>query len=420
MQDFGGAGTAALRLHEGLTQIGANNTFFVQNIGKWKTKTTLLSQAHPSAKNKKFISPEWSAFQARNKQALSQYPNRPSGLEMFSVPWSATNLKYISDIANADIINLHWISGTLDISDNINYLKNKKIVWTLHDMNPFTGGCHYSGSCHEYQNHCGKCFQLGSKDINDLSFNIWKMKKSAYRLLDITVVSPSQWLADCAKKSTLFSSFPVHVIPYGLPTDVFKPYPQNPIRESLKIPDKSFVILFGADSLNNARKGFRYLLQALEVLKKEHEQDNIILAVFGRSTEIGTQHLGYQTICFDYVEKDSELAMIYSMADVTVIPSLEDNLPNIVLESLACGTPVVGFDAGGIPDMVEHQINGYLAPIKDAHSLAEGILWTKNQNINRMKLRIKCRETVLTKYNLLLQAERYDALYKKIISKKSD
>lgn len=417
MQDFGGAGTAALRLHDGLTRIDENNTFFVQNIGKWRDKTTLLSQAHPSAKNEKFISPEWRAFQALNHQALSQYPSRPSGLEMFSIPWAATKFKDIPELQNADIINLHWISGTLNISDNIDFLKNKKIVWTLHDMNPFTGGCHYAGDCKKYEEHCESCPQLGSDEQNDLSNAIWKIKKNAYRQIDITIISPSRWIADCAKKSFLLGSFPIHVIPNAVPTDVFKHYPQTTIRESLKIPDNSFVILFGADSLNNERKGFRYLLQALDVLKNEHKQDNIILAVFGRSNEIAMQHLEYQTICFDYVEKDSELAMIYSMADVTVIPSLEDNLPNIVLESLACGTPVVGFNVGGIPDMVEHQVNGYLASTGDAHSLAEGILWTKNQDQNRNKLRLKCRETVLRKYNLTLQAKNYIALYNKNLDK---
>jgi glycosyltransferase involved in cell wall biosynthesis len=206
----------------------------------------------------------------------------------------------------------------------------------------------------------------------------------------------------------------VHVIPNGLPTDAFKPYPQKQIRESLKVPESSFVILFGADSINNARKGFQYLLQALNVLKKEHKQDSIILAIFGSSNDIA-KHLGYQTICFDYVEKNSELAMIYSMADVTVIPSLEDNLPNIVLESLACGTPVVGFNVGGIPDMVEHKSNGYLASVGDDTELAKGINWVMEQLKIGTNIRLKCRETALRMYNLPLQAKSYRELYARIL-----
>jgi FkbM family methyltransferase len=415
MQDFGGAGTAAIRLHDGLLNFNIDSTFYVQNIRKWKPKTSTLStHAHSIKTGIKFTSPEWNTFHKANHKALSDYIKRPIGLEMFSIPWSATKIDTQIEIAAADIIHLHWISGTLSISENIEFLKSKKIVWTLHDMNPFTGGCHYSGNCYGYENHCGRCPQLGSENINDLSYNIWKTKKSAYQLLDITVVSPSQWLAECAKKSSLLSSFPVHVIPNGLPTDAFKPYPQKQIRESLKVPESSFVILFGADSINNARKGFQYLLQALNVLKKEHKQDSIILAIFGSSNDIA-KHLGYQTICFDYVEKNSELAMIYSMADVTVIPSLEDNLPNIVLESLACGTPVVGFNVGGIPDMVEHKSNGYLASVGDDTELAKGINWVMEQLKIGTNIRLKCRETALRMYNLPLQAKSYRELYARIL-----
>jgi SAM-dependent methyltransferase len=213
MQDFGGAGTAALRLHEGLVAEGANNTFYVQNIGKWREKTALLSQAHPPAKIEKFISPEWQAFEANNREILIKYPNRPPGSEMFSIPWAATKLESMPGLEKADIINLHWISGTLSVVDNIEFLKDKKIVWTLHDMNPFTGGCHYAGECRGYENYCGNCPQLGSNRENDLSREIWKIKKTAYRKLDIEIVALCSWMAECVKKSTLLSSFPVHIIP---------------------------------------------------------------------------------------------------------------------------------------------------------------------------------------------------------------
>lgn len=415
MQDFGGAGTAALRLHEGLTRVGANNTLYVQNIGKWRDKTASLSQTHPSSKNEKFISPEWRAFQTRNQQALSQYPNRPSGLEMFTIPWAANRLKDTPELHNADIINLHWISGTLSIADNVNFLKDKKIVWTLHDMNPFTGGCHYAGECRGYENYCGNCPQLCSNQENDLSQEIWKLKKSAYRELDIEIVVLCDWMAKCVKKSSLLSSFPVHVIPNGLPTDIFKPYPQAKIRESLQVPRDAFVILFGANTVTNARKGFAYLVRALECLKKLTISDQVVLATFGHHAQAAVQHLGLPTFAFDYVDKESELALIYSMADVTVIPSLEDNLPNVVLESLACGTPVVGFDVGGIPDMIEHQVNGYLASAGDVNGLAQGIRWIMDQKKTRNQIHLKCRETTLSRYNLPLQAQRYQELFEKIL-----
>lgn len=418
MQDFGGAGTAALRLHEGLIGGGANNTFYVQNIGKWREKTALLSQANPPVKNEKFVSPEWQAFQAKNKEALSKYPNRPQGLEMFSIPWAATKLEDIPGLEEADIINLHWISGTLSIPDNIDFLKNKKIVWTLHDMNPFTGGCHYAGECRGYEKYCGNCPQLGSNQENDISREIWKLKKLAYRELDIEIVALCRWMAECVKKSTLLSPFPVHIIPNGVPTGVYKPLNRAAIKKQLGVPENNFVILFGSESVQNKRKGFSYLLRALEELKNETAPQHITLAIFGRSNQISfLEHTGFHIMPFDYVQNENELAALYNLADVTIIPSLEDNLPNIVLESLSCGTPVVGFDTGGIPDMVEHQTNGYLATVGDEKGLAQGMRWIIEQKKNGSKIRMKCRETVLKNFNLPLQARRYQQLYKEIIER---
>jgi len=418
MQDYGGAGTAALRLHDGLLSSGINSTLYVHNIQRWKPGTIPIFAKNNSIPipHKKIISNDWNAFHAHNQRVISKYPQRPQGLEIFSDTWAATKLSEIPEIAEADIIHLHWIAGTVDIPNEVELLKTKKIVWTLHDMNPFTGGCHYAAGCQKYEQHCGSCPQLGSNQDNDLSRQIWARKKDAYRQLDITIVVLCQWMADCVKKSTLLSSFPVHVIPNGLPTNIFKPYSQTQIRESLQVPKDAFVILFGADSVTNIRKGFVHLLRALEHIKILAPNNQIALATFGHHAQVAVQHLGFATVTFDYVDKESDLALIYSMADVTVIPSLEDNLPNVVLESLACGTPVVGFDVGGIPDMVEHQVNGYLAPVGHDKMLAEGVRWIMDQKKAGSKIRIKCRETALSRHNLPLQARRYRELYEEILT----
>jgi FkbM family methyltransferase len=418
MQDYGGAGTAALRLHDGLFSSGMNSTFYVQNIQRWKPGTVPLfgkSSSAPPPRNK-IVSNDWKAFKAHNKRLISKYPQRPQGLEIFTDTWAATKLSEIPDIAEADVIHLHWIAGTVDISREVEFLKTKKIVWTLHDMNAFTGGCHYAAGCQKYKQQCGNCPQLGSSRDSDLSRQIWTRKMAAYKQLDITIVALCQWMADCVKKSSLLSSFPVHVIPNGLPTDIFKPYPQVQIRESLQVPKDAFVILFGADSVANVRKGFVHLLMALEHLKASASREQIALATFGKHAQAAVQHLGFPTFAFDYVDKESELALVYSMADVTVIPSLEDNLPNVVLESLACGTPVVGFDVGGIPDMVEHQVNGYLARVGDDRGLAEGMQWVMERKKTGGKVRLKCRETALSNYNLPLQAGQYRELYEELLA----
>ncbi|PTN34155.1 FkbM family methyltransferase [Desulfonatronum sp. SC1] len=413
MQDYGGAGTAALRLHDGLLSSGVNSLFFVHNIQRWKPGTIPLFAKSCSAPipHKKIVSSDWKAFQAHSQRLISKYPQRPQGLEIFTDTWAATKLSNVPEIAEADIIHLHWIAGTVDIPREVEFLKTKKIVWTLHDMNAFTGGCHYAAGCQKYEQQCGGCPQLGSSRDNDLSRQIWTRKMAAYKQLDITIVALCQWMADCVKISSLLSSFPVHVIPNGLPTNIFKPYPQAQIRKSLQVPKDAFVILFGADSVTNARKGFVYLLRALEHVKTQFPSEHIALATFGNHAQAAVQHLGFPTFAFDYVDKESELALVYSMADVTVIPSLEDNLPNVVLESLACGTPVVGFDVGGIPDMVEHLVNGYLSPVGDENGLAGGMRWIMEQKKAGSKIRTKCRETALSRYNFPLQAGRYRELY---------
>ncbi|SFJ73383.1 Glycosyltransferase involved in cell wall bisynthesis [Desulfomicrobium apsheronum] len=417
MQDYGGAGTAALRLHESLRAQDIDNTFLVQNMAKWRPGSSLLTRTPHLTSNQKFISPEWRVFQAKNDEILSKYPHRPQGLEIFSIPWASTVIKNNPDVKNANIINLHWISGTLGLAENLNFLKDKKIVWTLHDMNALTGGCHYASGCQKYKQQCGSCPQLGSIQDNDLSRQIWKAKMTVYKQLDITVVALNQWMANCVKNSSLLSSFPIHIIPNGVPTDVFKPYPQAQIRNSLQIPNDAFVILFGADSVTNIRKGFIHLIRALEYLKTLALDNNIALVTFGQHAHHAVQNLDFRTYSFDYIEKESELALIYSMVDVTVIPSLEDNLPNVVLESLACGTPVVGFNSGGIPDMIEHKNNGYLAPVGNHKELARGIQWLMEQLKMGSNIRLKSRETALRAFNLPLQANSYQKLYNQILYK---
>lgn len=418
MQDYGGAGTAALRLHSGLISFEAKSTFYAHNIQRWEKNTTPLStESTPSCHKNKIISDDWHRFEIHNQKIISRYPHRPKGFETFTDTWAATQLSKMPGVAEADIIHLHWIAGTVNLPGEVNFLKTKKIVWTLHDMNAFTGGCHYSAACQKYEQQCGNCPQLGSNQHNDLSRQIWTRKMMTYRQLDITVVTPSQWLANCAQKSSLLSSFPIHVIPNGLPTDIFKPYPQKKIRESLHIPKDAFVILFGADSVANLRKGFIYLVQALKHIKLLAPDNQIVIATFGQHSQEIEHQLGFPTYTFNYINTEPELALIYSMADTTVIPSLEDNLPNVVLESLACGTPVVGFNTGGIPDMIKHKNNGYLAAVGDYKELATGIHWIMDQLKKGSNLRLKSRETALRMYSMPLLAKAYQNLYSQILAR---
>jgi GT2 family glycosyltransferase/Flp pilus assembly protein TadD/glycosyltransferase involved in cell wall biosynthesis len=419
-QDFGGAGKAAYRLHKGLQQIGVASRMLVMNKKSGDPSVKVFPPEYPgpfmqSVDIPTYESPIWQQQILRWQTELTTYQKRPAGLEMFTDALSDIQLEQIQEIRDAEIINLHWVAGILDYPAAPLALKDKKIVWTLHDMNPFTGGCHYSGDCEKYKENCGGCPQLGSLNGEDLSRQIWAQKYYAFQNLDLNIVTPSKWLASCASESSLLSGFPVNVIPYGFPLDTFRPYPKSEIRKSLNIPENAKVILFGADSIVNARKGFVYLLEALKRLPPNKENAAVVLTFgnFPQDLQINTDHQIYN---LGSLTDENQIALAYSAADVFVIPSLEDNLPNTVVEAMACGVPVVGFKIGGIPDMIEHKKNGFLAKPMDIDSLLEGIEWTLSACDRNADISSLCRETSEDKFALEIQAKTYKELYDSLLT----
>ncbi len=419
MQDFGGAGKAAYRLHKGLQAIGMQSAFLVMNKKSGDPSVKVLPSDFAGDKVScldvaKHQSPLWNRQVQRWHRHLSKYPGRPSGLEMFTDAESGVRLDLIREVEQADIVNLHWVAGTMDYSNAALALRNKPVVWTLHDMNPFTGGCHYAGDCQKYKTMCQECPQLGSDDRDDLSRQVWTQKFYVSQSLNIDIVSPSRWLGGCAGQSALFSSFPVHVIPYGFPLETFKPYPKKPIRKEAGIPESATVILFGADSVTNQRKGFVYLLEALNRFPANNGH-NFVLMTFGnlpRGIQIPSR---FQIFNAGQIANEDQLAMIYSAADLFVLPSLEDNHPNTVVEAMACGLPVVGFDIGGVPDMVEHRHTGYLVRPGDIADLNQGIQWIAASADNGADFSKQCRQRVESRYALDMQATAYRNLYRGLL-----
>lgn len=409
--DMGGAGIAALRLHDGLRQHNASSIVYLQ----YKAGTQAQAYVLPPAPDDRIVPDgHGGAFLAsRSKDmraqahALAQWPDRPAGSEAFSASEAFPRLRDIPLLDQSDIFHFHWVAGFLDIPANTDFLKNKKIVWTLHDMNPFTGGCHYADGCDGYLYQCGSCPQLGSAKELDLSRRTWKRREYAYRNLDITVVAPSRWLAEEARKSSLMGRFPVHCIPNGLPTDIFKPYPKAAVRNTLGIPCEEKVLLFSADNILNRRKGFRYLLEALLLLHKENVSENITLLLLGNGGE-QVRELPFTVKALGNLSSPQAMAAAYSAADAVVLPSLEDNLPNVLIEAQACGTPAVAFAVGGIPEIVEHEKNGWLAPARDVQALATCLRQALN---NSSKYRPYCRTHALEKFSLQLHVQSYKELY---------
>jgi glycosyltransferase involved in cell wall biosynthesis len=417
-QDFGGAGKAAYRLHKGLQTIGVDSTMLVLNKRSGDSSVKVLPTDYTggtvtSSDVPAYNSPLWMQQLRKWHKLLANYSKRPAGLEMFTDTESDIRFDLVQEIRDADIINLHWVAGAMDYSSASIALGNKPVVWTLHDMNPFTGGCHYAGDCLNYKTSCRECPQLGSDTENDLSNRGWKQKYDVYKALSINVVTPSRWLGKCASESELFSSFPVQVIPNGFPLDTFRPHPKAEIHKALKVPDSVKIILFGADSVLNERKGFRYLLDALNKipLKTGHDIAILTFGILSKGIKIPSK---YSVVNLGSITNEKQLAMAYSAADVYVLPSLEDNLPNTLVEAMACGVPAVCFDIGGIPDVIEHKKTGYLVKPKDIQGLIEGIDWIISSAESGSDFLKECRAKAESKFSLEIQANAYREIYERM------
>lgn len=400
----GGAARATYRLHEGLQSIAVNSQILVN----YKSSNDENVRLMPPKLGEKFKS----LRPKLNRLPLKLYPKL--GKVIFSPQWVPDFLA--SEVAkiNPDVINLHWVcEGYMQIETLAKF--NKPVVWTLHDMWAFTGGCHYSENCDRYMNSCGACPQLHSTKDTDISRWIWQRKAQAWQNLDLTLVTPSNWLAQCAKSSSLFKKYPVKVIANGLDAEVYKPLNRPQVRDSLNLPQNKQLVLFGAMQGTDDRwKGFPLLVPALQSLSKSGWQDKIELLVFGSSQSENPIDVGFKTHYLGRLE-DESLAKVYAAADVMVVPSRYEAFGQTASEALACGTPVVAFDVTGLKDIVDGQQNGYLAKPYETQDLARGIAWVLEDPDRHQKLCCSARLKVEEKFTLEVQARAYKNLYEEIL-----
>ena len=347
-------------------------------------------------------------FHERDKSVRFAFSRANAGKSIKDEKW----------IKDADILHLHWTnSGFLSIADLKELVDTgKPIVWTLHDMWAFTGGCHYSGVCNHFINQCGDCYFLRDEEPNDISYDGWLRKAAMYAdAKNITFVACSQWLAGVAKQSSLLQNFRITSIPNPIDTTVFSPQDKVDTREKWHINPFAKIVLFGAANINDRRKGLKYLIEALGILKTDYpETDFIEVVIFGKNKLFDVSQLPFRAHAFDLITSQQELAEIYSLADVFVTPSLEDNLPNTVMEAMSCGTPVVAFNTGGLPEMIDHLQNGYLAEFKSAAEFAEGIFEILYSDSEK-NLSVNARNKVLENYNNEKVARQYIEVYKSLV-----
>ncbi len=317
-------------------------------------------------------------------------------------------------VKDADIIHLHWINqGFLSLKDIEELVKlNKPIVWTMHDMWPCTGICHHARDCEKFQMICESCFFLKSKG-KDLSTSVFDKKLSLYKEANITFVGCSRWLSGRAKKSYLLRDKTVLSIPNPINTEVYHPMDQDMTRELLGLPSGKRLLLFGALNVTDKRKGIDYLIEALRKIEKQDME----LVVFGQVKDDIRGLFPVPIHSMGYLSDESKIVALYNAVDMFITSSLEENLPNTIMESMACGTPCVGFEIGGIPEMIDHKINGYVANYKDASDLANGIRWVLEHE-DQQALSDACVKKVQENYTEEVVAKQYMALYKRLLHQK--
>jgi len=400
----GGAAIAAYRLLKGLQQNGVQAQMLVQS-----KKSDDYSIIGPQTK--------WQKAFSKIRPIIDSIPVRfykQRKKIIFSPAIIPDSISKKVKNVNPDIVHLHWIASGFIRIETLAKI-DKPIVWTLHDMWAFTGGCHYDEDCGKYNKNCGYCPTLGSNKKNDLSYKIFKRKEKSWKNLNLTIVTPSSWLGECAKKSSLFYKTRVEVIPNGIDLNHFKPIDKNIARDILCLPKDKKLILFGAlSALSDKRKGFHLLKEALKKLSSKENKD-IELVIFGSSKLKGEENLGFRTHYLGRLNDEISLSVVYNAADVMIVPSIQDNLPNTIMESIACGTPVVAFNIGGIHDMIEHQKNGYLAKPFNTGDLAYGIKWVLEDNVRWRKLSESAREKVIKEFDIVKIAKIYENLYKDIL-----
>lgn len=342
---------------------------------------------------------------------LHRYPKRQP--HNFSPAWIPGNAIRVTAPCSPDIVHLHWVVEGFVRIESLCSLK-VPILWTMHDSWPFTGGCHLPGECSRYEQSCGSCPVLGSKGENDWSRHVWQRKRRAWKNLPLTIVSPSRWLAERARASSLFAGRRIEVIPNGIDTDFYCPGDRLSARRELCLPLDRQLLLFGANhALSDSNKGFDLLQRALRALPEKYRQTAELL-VFGEDADRLMPECGIPARNLGQIADERRLVQLYRAADMCLVPSRQENLPNMVIEAMACGIPCIAFAVGGLPELIEHEETGYLAHPCDIEDLAHGIESLLTDTMQRLVMAEKSRAWVEQNVSMVRVAQCYVDLYREV------
>ena len=366
----GGAAVAANRLMEALNNNGVKAKLLVRD--KITDNITVVGLKQSIWRQLPFL---WERFVVFLHTHLSKHH-----LFDIDIANAGIDITRMREFQEADVIHLHWINQGMLSLKNIRKIldSNKAVVWTMHDIWPASSICHYSRGCNYFKSHCHHCQLLpGGGFDNDLSSKVWEAKKRILNDRNIQFVACSRWLEGEAKRSALLVGQNVTNIPNPIDTRVFTVNDKRESRMTAGLPLDKRIILFVSQKVTDKRKGIEYFIDAIDklVAKNPQKKDDTAIAILGGHAEDVAEQLPLPTFPIGYINDERKIVAVYNSADVFVLPSLEDNLPNTIMEAMACGVPCVAFKVGGIPEMIDHRRNGYVASVRDAADLAEGIEW---------------------------------------------
>ncbi len=402
----GGAAVAANRLMEALNNNGVKAKMLVRD--KETTNIHVVSLRHHWRQQWNFL---WERF-------LIFCHLRFHRKHLFDIDTAShgADITKLKEFQEADVIHIHWVNQGMLSLEGIRKILNsgKRVVWTMHDIWPATSLCHVTLGCETFKTGCHSCKYLGnSASANDLSAKIWRKKLALMQNVNkIRFVACSKWLAREAESSALFAGRKVAVIPNPINTSAFFVADRAEARSALALPQDKLLIGFIAQRATNVNKGMAYLVEACKIMSEQNPElkDRLGVVILGGHAEEFQTQMPLPTYPLGYISDPKDINKVYNAIDVFVLPSLSENLPNTIMEALACGVPCVGFNTGGIPEMIDHCENGYVAEYKNASDLAEGIRWTL-QDADTDVLRQNALKKVHSCYSQQAVAAKFIELY---------
>jgi glycosyltransferase involved in cell wall biosynthesis len=413
--DIGGAAIACIRLHIALLKAGVKSKILTLHRSNFKTPAMEVFAPEDDMMSK--LKQKFIRRKNHQLQTSLKLPEHVSLSGKFSMPVADFDITQSHWFEWADIVNLHWVNELVDIAEFLPRAGNKPLVWTMHDMHGFTGGCHYSLGCEGYKAACEHCPMLATSNQPNLAHAFWKEKHKALKNIspNLSIVTPSRWLSDVSKSSSLFARFPHFPISNGINTQQFRHLDQASCRKKLQLPEDTYLLLGVGQHLGDERKGFAHLMNCLPLLA--HHQ-NICLVLVGSQPNQVEEKYPIPVIHAGTFKDEQSLAELYNAADLLVAPSIEDNLPNVVVEALCCGLPTVGFAVGGMTQLVQPGENGFLDNSIGSESLARLIskaIETRFTLTHRQTIAAKAAEN----YSQAVQAANYIALFEEILARQS-